>query len=64
MVNVRKVLYKHSGCGWGVMSPEKNTQEVWWEGGDSESLRTSASQAWQLGMPTRTEGETAMLCLS
>lgn len=64
VVNVRKVLYKHSGCGWGVMSPEKNTQEVWWEGGDSESLRTSASQAWQLGMPTRTEGETAMLCLS
>lgn len=45
VVNVRKMLYKHSSCGWGVMSPEKNTQEVQWEGGASESLRTCASQA-------------------
>lgn len=45
VVNVRKMLYKHSGGGWGVMSPEKNTQEVGWEGGESEPLRTSASHA-------------------
>lgn len=37
VINVRKMLYKHSGCGWGVMSPEKNIQKVQWEGGDSVS---------------------------
>lgn len=45
VVNVRKMLYKHSGCGWSVMSPEKNTQVVGWEGGESEPLRTSASHS-------------------
>ena len=64
VVNVGKMLYKHPECGWGIKSPEKNTQEFWRESGESKSLRTSATQAKQLGQPFGTEKETAMPGLS
>lgn len=62
--NVGKMLYKHPGYRRGIKSPEESTQGVWWEGGDSMSLRTSATQAKQLRQLFGTERETAMPGLS
>lgn len=64
--NVGKMLYKHPGYRRGIKSPEETTQGVWWEGGDSTSVRTSASQAKQLRQLFGTERGTAMpgLCWS